>query len=73
MEIDRLSGFKSSESTHKPYFKSLANYLGIATETISRVLSCLQEKSWLKINGRELTPINMAAMEELLQGSRDEW
>jgi len=52
--------------------KDIANYLGIATETISRVLSRFQDRGWLKINGRELTLINMAAMEELLQGSKDE-
>ncbi len=46
--------------------KDIANYLGIAVETISRVLSRFQDRGWIEINGRDIQLRNFSALEELL-------
>lgn len=47
--------------------KDIASYLGLANETISRILTRFQERHWLEVNGRELKLTNTAGMEAVLR------
>jgi CRP/FNR family transcriptional regulator, anaerobic regulatory protein len=50
----------------------IANYLVIAVETLSRVLKRFQQKGWITSHRREVTILDRASIDELLQAYRDE-
>lgn len=52
--------------------KDIACYLGLAIETVSRVLSRFQEKGWLELKRRDLTLLNPSALEDTLSEFIDE-
>lgn len=52
--------------------KDIANYLGIAVETVSRVLTRFQAREWVTFNGNDVTLHNKTALEESLLECRDE-
>lgn len=52
--------------------KDIANYLGIAVETVSRVFTRFQTREWVTFNGNEVILHNITALEESLSECRDE-
>ena len=43
----------------------IGNYLGLAVETVSRTLTKLQQRSVIKVNGKEVTILDMAGLTSL--------
>jgi CRP/FNR family transcriptional regulator len=46
--------------------KDIANYLGMAIETVSRNLTMFQQRGWISIEGNEVTLSDKPALEQLL-------
>jgi CRP/FNR family transcriptional regulator, anaerobic regulatory protein len=58
-------GFSASRFRLAMTRTDIANYLGLAAETISRLLRRFQDKGWLRIDHREVTIISSGPLEEL--------
>lgn len=68
---NQRSNFSSSSFQLLMKRKDIANYLGLAVETISRMLTRFQAKGWIVIDGHEVELINRQALERLIAGDTD--
>lgn len=65
----KLSGMSFQLSMTR---RDIANYLGMAMESVSRVLTRFQQRGWVEIHGHEITISDSLAIRNLLTDYNDE-
>ena len=72
--IQRLHarGFSSSELVLRMTREEIGSYLGLKLETVSRTFSKFVEEGWVQVKQRHIRIVDAAALQNLVNGSREE-
>ena len=61
----RLRGYSATEFVLRMTREEIGSYLGLKLETVSRLLSRLQEEGLLQVQGRTVKLLDLAALRQL--------
>lgn len=65
----RLPNRKDSAFTLPMSRQDIASYLGIAAETVSRILTSFQQQNLISVNKKQIKLLNLPRLEQIVQGA----